>query len=141
LKFKKLTYGPYAGELRHVLTKMDGAYLRGVGDGTKPSEITIVPSALKDAEAFLSLQEDRQTAQRVERIARLIDGFETPYGMELLATVHWVAAENSGADFDEIVRAVHGWNKRKREIMKPAHIKVAYDRLIIEGFLATAQAA
>jgi O-acetyl-ADP-ribose deacetylase (regulator of RNase III) len=141
LKFKKLTYGPYAGELRHVLTKMDGAYLRGVGDGTRPSEITIVASALKDAEAFLASQEDTETAQRVERIASLIDGFETPYGMELLATVHWVAAEKPGAGYDDIVRAVHGWNKRKREIMKPAHIKAAYDRLVAEGFLSTVKAA
>jgi hypothetical protein len=61
--------------------------------------------------------------------------------MELLATVHWVVEENPGSDFDKVVRAVHGWNKRKREIMKPAHVKVAYDRLIAEGFLATAQAA
>ena len=136
LKFKKLTYGPYASELRHVLTKMDGAYLHGVGDGTKPSEVTVVASALKDAEAFLASQEDRETAQRVERIARLIEGFETPYGMELLATVHWVAAEDPGASYDKIVRAVHGWNKRKREIMKPAHIRVAYDRLVAEKFLA-----
>jgi hypothetical protein len=42
LMFKKRTYGPYASELRHVLTKMDSAYLRGVGDGIKPSEIPIV---------------------------------------------------------------------------------------------------
>jgi O-acetyl-ADP-ribose deacetylase (regulator of RNase III) len=135
LNFKKNKYGPYAGELRHVLTKMDGAYLHGVGDCTKPSEITVIAPALKEAEAFLDAQQDRETAQRVERIARLIEGFETPYGMELLATVHWVAAKNSMASYDEIVKSVHDWNERKRALMKPAHIKAAYDRLIAESWV------
>ena len=140
LTFEKHTYGPYAAELRHVLTKMDGAYLHGVGDGTKTSEITIVDTALQDAEAFLASQKDGETALRVEKIARLIDGFDTPYGMELLATVHWIAAEKPTAGVDEIVKAVQAWNDRKREIMKPSHIKAAYDRLVTEKWLgATSQ--
>jgi hypothetical protein len=65
----------------------------------------------------------------------LIEGFETPYGMELLATVHWTVAEKPNATFDEIVQAVQGWNERKRQIMPPAHIKAAYDRLVAENWL------
>ena len=76
-----------------------------------------------------------ETGRRVERIGRLIEGFETPYGMELLATVHWTAAEKPKATLDEIVQAVHGWNARKRQIMPASHIKSAYDRLIAEGWL------
>src|SRR5690606_3899928 len=53
LQFRKHTYGPYAPALRHVLTKMDGAYLQGVGDGTRPSEISIKGDALKEADLFL----------------------------------------------------------------------------------------
>jgi O-acetyl-ADP-ribose deacetylase (regulator of RNase III) len=81
LHFVKHSYGPYAQALRHVLIKMDGAYLQGVGDGTRPSEITIVPSALEEAELFLSSHEDDATTRRVQRVGRLIEGFETPYGM------------------------------------------------------------
>jgi hypothetical protein len=55
--------------------------------------------------------------------------------MKLIGTVHWVATENLGVDYDDIVRAVQGWNKRKREIMKPAHIRAAYDRLVAEKWL------
>jgi uncharacterized protein YwgA len=135
LSFKKNKYGPYASELRHVLTKMDGAYLHGVGDGTKTSEITVAASALREADAFFEAQQDRETAQRVERIVRLIEGFETPYGMELLSSVHWVAAKNTKS-YDEIVSSVHGWNERKRSLMKPAHIKAAYDRLVAESWIA-----
>lgn len=115
---------------------MDGAYLQGAGDGTKPSEITIVGAALKEAEAFLVSQGDAETAQRVDKISRLIDGFETPYGMELLATVHWVASEEAATHYDDVLRKVQGWNKRKRTIMKPEHIKAAYSRLAAEGWLS-----
>ncbi|AWL96245.1 macro domain-containing protein [Bradyrhizobium ottawaense] len=135
LRFEKNKFGPYAPALRHVLTKMDGAFLTGVGDGTKPSEIMVLAPALDEAEKLLVENADDQTGARVERISRLIDGFETPYGMELLATVHWTASEKSDASFDEIVKAVQGWNERKRQIMPPAHIRAAYDRLIVEKWL------
>lgn len=140
LHFRKYTYGPYAPALRHVLIKMVGAYLRGVGDGTRPSEITVIELALDEAEAFLTALEDRGTAGRVQRIARLIDGFETPYGMELLGTVHWAACEREDIPaFDEVVHRVHARSKRKRQLMKPAHIQAAYDRLVDEGWLQPAE--
>ena len=135
LKFEKHRFGPYAPALRHVLTKMDGAFITGVGDGTKPSEIVVMESALGEAEALLSASADKETGERVQRISRLIEGFETPYGMELLATVHWTAAEKPNATFDEIVEGVQGWSERKRQIMPPPHIKAAYDRLVAEKWL------
>jgi O-acetyl-ADP-ribose deacetylase (regulator of RNase III) len=135
LQFVKYKYGPYAKALPHILTKMDGAYLRGVGDGSKPSEITVVESALTEAELFLSTKEDSDTAQRVGRVAKLIEGFETPYGMELLATVHWAVKDGEPpAAIDEVIQRVHAWNERKRKIMKPEHIAIAYDRLASEGW-------
>jgi hypothetical protein len=135
LKFEKNKFGLYAPALRHVLTKMDGAFLSGVGDGTAPSEITVMNTALTEAETLLEDSADHETGKRVERIGRLIEGFETPYGMELLATVHWTAVEKSNATLEEVVQAVHGWNIRKREIMPPAHIKSAYERLVAENWL------
>ncbi|MGT2439943.1 type II toxin-antitoxin system antitoxin DNA ADP-ribosyl glycohydrolase DarG [Bradyrhizobium betae] len=135
LKFEKHKFGPYAPALRHVLTKMDGAFLTGVGDGSKPSEITVLKPALDEAEAFLKASDDKATGKRVENIGRLIEGFETPYGMELLATVHWAAVENLNAGLNEVIEAVQEWNERKRQIMAPSHIKTAYDRLVAEHWL------
>src|SRR5260370_17698088 len=109
--------------------------LYGGGGGKKAAEIAVMNSVLAEAEALLDASADKETGERVERIGRLIEGFETPYGMELLATVHWTAAEKPKASLDEIVQAVHGWNVRKREIMPPAHIKAAYDRLVAEKWL------
>jgi hypothetical protein len=63
-------------------------------------------------------------------VAALIEGFETPYGMELLATVHWVAqkSEHTAADVDGAIQDVRGWNARKAKF-PPNHIRAAWDRL------------
>jgi hypothetical protein len=41
--------------------------------------------------------EDDATAEPVRRVARLIEGFETRYGMELLAMTHWVDGRAQGS--------------------------------------------
>jgi hypothetical protein len=58
--------------------------------------------------------------------------------MELLATVDWVAAEKPSVGYDEILRRVHGWSERKRKIMKPTHVRAAYDRLVAEMWIEAA---
>ena len=49
-----------------------------------------MPGAVEDAEAFLA--QHAETRARFERVADLVEGFETPFGLELLSTVHWVVA-------------------------------------------------
>lgn len=136
MNFKKHHFGPYALELKHVLLKMDGSYISGVGDLTKPSEIQVLPKALSEAQAFLSEQNSHETLERVERLSRLIEGFETPFGMELLATAHW-AAVNTDGSLDEVLAYVHKWSDRKKSIMSERLVAQAYDRLVGEGWLAS----
>ena len=73
----------------------------------------------------------------LKRVGNLITGFETPYGMELLATVHWVAQEDAQAAIDSeraIVR-VQEWSDRKRKLFKPDHIRKAWQRLREQNWL------
>ena len=58
------------------------------------------------------LQEHENTKPRLEGVADLIEGFETPYGMELLASVHWVSVHDPSpaVSADEAVIKVHRWN-------------------------------
>ena len=70
---------------------------------------------------------------------RLIDGYQSSYGMELLASVHWVATREPGVQsIDDAVAAVHAWNDRKRLLMRPEHIAAAWHRLRDEGWLGIA---
>ncbi|MCL5959412.1 MAG: macro domain-containing protein [Chloroflexi bacterium] len=129
LKFAKQHHGPYAENLNHVLQRIEGHFIRGYGDRTRNPSIRLLSGAVDEAEAFLGAHQD--TRRRLERVSRLIEGFETPYGMELLATVHWVAQEDPQIRLDAraAVNAVWAWNEHKRRTFKAEHIEVAWARL------------
>jgi len=136
LEFKRHLYGPYCDALRNVLVTLEGHYTRGYGDANvRPTTpIALLPGAVAAASAVLASQPE--TMARLERVRNVIDGFETPFGMELLATVHWVATRAPRATtLEQAVRAVHAWNPRKRELMKPGHIAAAWRRLEDQGWL------
>ncbi len=132
VQFTRGKYGPYADTLRHVLNHMEGHFIQGYGDGanTPDTSIELLPNAIEEAEAFL--EDHRDTKKRFDRVTDLIDGFETPYGMELLSTVHWVATNDdmlARSDMDAAIAGVKAWSPRKKEKFKPEHIKVAWARL------------
>jgi O-acetyl-ADP-ribose deacetylase (regulator of RNase III) len=97
LKYVKAPYGPYAENLRHVLIAIEGHLVAGYADGGDAPDkpLTLVPGAVDDANAFL--EANASTRDRFDRVGRLVEGFETPFGLELLATVHWVARHESQA--------------------------------------------
>lgn len=136
LPFVKHHYGPYADNLRHALNRMEGHFIRGLGDGVVEAEIEPTEDALEEAERFIHQQEHLELAARVNRVAQLIDGFQSSYGMELLASVHWVAKHDIRTEnLDEVIHAIHQWNTRKRNLMSSAHIEIAWERLNSDGWL------
>jgi len=134
LRYAKALFGPYAENLGKVLAQVEGHLVAGYRDGgdAPDKELTLVPGAVDDALAFLSAA--AETRARFDRVARLVEGFETPFGLELLSTVHWVAQDAPGAAAEEIVRRVHGWNERKRRF-SPRQIALALERLEAQGWL------
>jgi O-acetyl-ADP-ribose deacetylase (regulator of RNase III) len=135
LDFVKHNYGPYSDKLRHVLKALDGHYIVGVGDFSGESEIAVLPGALSEADEFIRTKGDEELSEQVARVRNLIDGFETPYGMELLATVHWVVTQEPNArTADETIIAVHNWNPRKKAILREDHIRMAWRRLNDRGW-------
>jgi len=130
LKFVKHLYGPYAEALNHALQRLEGTLIRGCGDRMQKSEITLLPVASELANEFL--KNDSAAADRLNHLGEVISGFESPYGLELLATVHWVAKHDIPlANNEEIaVEKVHSWNARKKKVFRAEHIKKAWQRLI-----------
>jgi len=137
LRYVKAPFGPYAENLRHVLRDIEGHLISGYADGgdTPGKQLALVPGAVRDAESFLEAHPT--THERFDRVARLVDGFETPFGLELLATVHWVATQEQAKDREGILRATYAWGPRKRQFT-PAQIDLAAERLRSEGWLASA---
>jgi O-acetyl-ADP-ribose deacetylase (regulator of RNase III) len=135
LNFEKQKFGPYADSLRHVLNKMEGIYIKGYSSEGSDSDINVTTEALAAADAFLQEQSHLALDHRIERVKQLIEGYETPYGLELLATVHWAANEVSASDSKQVLSAVHAWNDRKAKLMHANHVDAAWERLTQQGWL------
>ena len=134
LKYVKHHYGPYAENLRHVLKAVEGHLIAGYADGGDAPDkpLNLVPGAVDEAKNFLDQHEISRT--RFDRVSRLVEGFESPFGMELLATVHWVMSREGAAEHGTVERQVYGWNARKRQFT-PRQLAIAEDRLRSQGWL------
>lgn len=135
LSYKRGPCGPYASNLRHVLNEVEGHFVSGFAHGEEaPAKmLNLVLSAREDALAFLHGQPE--TMQRFDRVANLIDGFESSYGLELLATVHWLATRERITETRSLIEAAHNWNERK-ERFTPRQIQIAADVLADGGWIA-----
>ncbi|HYI96995.1 MAG TPA: macro domain-containing protein [Bryobacteraceae bacterium] len=134
LRFQKDRYGPYADNLRHLLHRFEGHFSLGFGDGKNSpvTEIELLAPAVKEAEEFLQehAHASRDSIERLARVAGLIKGFESPYGLELLATVHWARVhEKKVGTFEELHDFVQSWSPRKSKLLKREHLELAYRRL------------
>lgn len=137
LNYVKGPYGPYAENLRHVLTAVEGYLISGYGDGGDAPEkpLELVPGAAEDAKTFL--EKHPETLARFERVAALVEGFESAFGTELLATVHWVATREQPKDEEALVRAIYDWGPQKRAFT-PRQIQMTARRLSEGGWIADA---
>lgn len=136
LRYEEAIYGPYAPNLNKVLEVLEAHFVRGYGDNQRPdTEINLLPGAVEEANFFLEKNVD--STERLTRVAKLIEGFETPYGMELLSSVHWLAKYHEPVAQNATIATaqLHAWTDRKRRMFKPAHVQIAWDRLNEMGFL------
>jgi O-acetyl-ADP-ribose deacetylase (regulator of RNase III) len=124
LKYQKATYGPYAENLRHVLRTIEGHLVSGYADGgdVPHKQLKLVPGAIEDAQDFL--QQYPETRTRFDKVGKLVDGFESSFGLELLSTVHWVIKNNAIKSIDDVISNTYAWDKRKKHFT-PRQITIA----------------
>ena len=133
LKYKKAHYGPYAENLRHVLNAIEGHFVSGYADGgdfpDKP--LKLVPGAIDAANSFLD--KHSETRERFNRVSKLVSGFESPFGLELLATVHWIKKYENTNTVEDVINTIYGWNKRKQQFTS-RQIKISLNALERENW-------
>jgi hypothetical protein len=138
-RFQANKFGPYSVRLSHLLDSLDGSYLhcdKRLSDAS-PFDIIWFDDAKADrVAAYLTTPEARVFRPALETTAELIDGFESPLGMELLATVDWLIERNGvkpiTADIrDALKRWPGGANAaaRKQRLFDDRLIGLALDRL------------
>jgi O-acetyl-ADP-ribose deacetylase (regulator of RNase III) len=139
LSFERGNYGPYSDQVRHLVQEMEAVYLTGFGDGTAPAQdldpITPTESGKAEAAAYLVDTEPGQevAARIVQPVLRTIAGFEGPYAIELLASTHWVAANEGCHTPMAAWSAIQEWSPRKRRLFTEDHVRTAWEALVRSG--------
>jgi O-acetyl-ADP-ribose deacetylase (regulator of RNase III) len=139
LEFREAPYGPYAENLRHVLHAIEGHLISGYADGgdAPDKQLALVPGAVEEAAEFL--QQHDATRARFDKIVDLVEGFESPSGLELLSTVHWVMKHEAVETLDDVVARTYAWSPRKHQFT-PRQIGIAVNVLSQRGWVAPLKA-
>lgn len=140
LQFVAHKYGPYANRLEHLLDNLDGSYLhcgKRIGDAGPQDVIWFDESRKSFVQAFLN-SEAKAYMPALEFTAELIDGFESPFGMELLATVDWLVYRDGVEPTVDAVRAgLKNWSggkgaaARKSELFDDESLAIALKKLSV----------
>ncbi|PHR61334.1 MAG: Appr-1-p processing protein [Robiginitomaculum sp.] len=131
-EFSANKYGPYSERMRHLLDSLDGSYLncdKRLGDAGPNDLISFRDDQKEFVQTYLRSGEGKEFAPVLEWAASIIDGFESPLGMELLATVDWlVQRESVDYDVSSIKSALGTWAGGKQAGLRK--LKIFDDRLI-----------
>ena len=139
LKFVADRYGPYDDRLRHLLNALDGSYLHSekrLADASPYDLIWFEPSRRVELDRYLHSGDARKYLPLLNRVSELIDGFESPFGMELLATVDWLLIRDRvSPKLESIRRGLSQWTRdkaaaaRKLTIFNDRVLALALDRI------------
>lgn len=139
LQFTAYKYGPYANRLDHLLNNLDGSYLhcnKRISDAD-PFEVIWFDDERKDFLQTYLKTETKAYARALESTTNLIDGFESPFGMELLATVDWLLTrEGVAPDVPALREGLRHWRggpdaaERKMRLFDDRTLTIALDRLL-----------
>lgn len=138
LHFTANRYGPYSDQLRHLLNGLDGSYLhceKRLSDAGPFDQIWFEDSKKEQLRNYLH-SEAKHFLPALEKTASVIDGFESPLGMELLTTVDWLLSKaEAGADPALIRRRLATWpggktaGRRKQKLFDDRLLRLAVNRL------------
>ena len=138
LNFAPNRYGPFAHKLNHLLASLDGSYLhcdKRIADAGPLDVIWFDSSRRERLQSFLR-SAGKDVAPALEMVTNVIEGFESPYGMELLASVDWLISSGTATpELDAILRGLADWpvegaGRRKREIFDERSVRIAFEHLI-----------
>jgi O-acetyl-ADP-ribose deacetylase (regulator of RNase III) len=139
LRFAPNKYGPYAERLRHLLNALDGSYLHSkkrLSDAGPFDLIWFNDARRAKVDEYLHSDRARAYLPALEATANLIDGYESPLGMELLSTIDWLIQEGGyPAELRAIKEGLAKWPggdesiRRKRKLFDNRMLELAISRL------------
>ncbi len=139
LRFVADRYGPYAQRLTHLLNGLDGSYLhcdKRLADAGPSDAVWFEDRKRGHLELYLRGPAARAFLPAIEASDELIDGFQSPLGMEALATVDWLLKrEGAEPTLAGIRSGIRNWpageahGRRKEQLFTDRLLELALDRL------------
>ena len=141
LRFEANKFGPFASRLNHLLNSLDGSYLhchKRIADASPMDVIWFDDDKKEYLQIYLKSDAVKPYVKALEVTSELIDGFESPLGMELLSTIDWaLVKENCVPTVEGVKSCLKNWpggteaGERKLKIFNDRHINLALNRLSI----------
>lgn len=129
LQYEKGWYGPYSHNLNKVLQVINGSYIDYNNTKNTPANvITLNYDRKAEVDSFVDALDESKKSSFLQ-LREFIKGFETPFSLELLATVDWILRANPTYSSDEVYHDIQNWTRRKADIIKRYHVTVAYGHL------------
>jgi O-acetyl-ADP-ribose deacetylase (regulator of RNase III) len=139
LQFQADKYGPYSDRLRHLLDALDGTYLhcnKRLSDAGPSDTIWFDEERRKFVDLYLQQEESAHLRAALDYASQRIDGFQSPLGMELLATVDWLLVKEAvKPDVESVRKAIAMWpagqaaGERKLKLFDDRLIALALEQL------------
>jgi O-acetyl-ADP-ribose deacetylase (regulator of RNase III)/uncharacterized protein YwgA len=131
LKFSRNLHGPYSETLKLAYIALERhGMIKGFLTGDRQTHVTNSGCAV--AEEFLQKRSSNES-EVIDRLSKLVQGYESPYGLELLSSVHWLAHHEGHASIEQIIDEMMDWNETKRNMFSENAIRCAYERLKEDG--------
>ena len=135
LNFKKSHYGPYAHNLQHLLHKLENDYIltsKSILDSKPYDTIYFNTQKTEELKKYIETNCSDIDKTRFGTVEKIMEGFESPFGLELLATVDWIINENKNSNkitAEFIKEKIKDWSKRKDISFSIEHIQLAFQHL------------
>ena len=140
LEFKPNAYGPYAHNLNKLINHIDGSYLlcgKRISDANPYDLILFNHDYKEKLKSYLQKKAMHPYMDALDHTKNLIDGFQSPFGMELLATVDWLMdKERTHPDVKSIREGLKKWPgpprsaQRKTKIFDDRSLNIALTHLL-----------
>jgi len=138
LRYARDQFGPYARNLSYLLNYLDGIYIKGMKhkDAKPLDHLELVEEKLPEVHNFVENKFSAKQKDVLNKVQELIEGFESPLGMELLATVDFIVNEDPNIKPAMIMHELEhwssedSWNQRKKLILNQGFVQMAFDRLM-----------
>lgn len=127
LEYQPNFYGPYSGQVRHVLYYLNGSFITGYSAKDKKpfEELGLVPDAEADVDEFLNKPENEEYKSIVEKTKKFLTGFYSNYALELLSSIDFIITEKKVNTIEEITYELQQWSNRKKTLFsKPKFIEI-----------------